>query len=138
VTFRRKTKYGNKRATLLTEDGGEIVFDSQMELTRYLHLISLLEAGHIRDLTRQVLFPFESGPLKVKGKSGRTLGYKADFVYWTQVFGDAAHWVKVIEDVKGFRTPEFNHKWALAKACYPHFHFQCVALKKKEWEVTEW
>lgn len=81
-----------------------ITFDSKREAKRYGELKLLERAGEIRDLQRQVryeLIPaFECG-----GKRYRPMSYIADFVYTDVSTGD-----KVVEDCKGYRTPEYRLK----------------------------
>lgn len=99
-------KYRNKK---VTADG--ITFDSKKEAKRYAELKLLERAGEIKHLALQV--PFELIPtqreLDTIGKNGgvhkgkvieRAVIYKADFTYWQ---GNEF----VVEDTKGFRTPEY-------------------------------
>lgn len=104
----RRSKYGNKKA----KANGR-VFDSRTERGRYYTLQTLEKAGEISDLRLQV--PFEIIPaiyetvevqLKTKTKQvqklvQRAAHYVADFVYKDKDGNE------VVEDAKGFRTPEY-------------------------------
>lgn len=103
----KKQKYGNKK---VERDG--MIFDSQREADRWTYLCQLMDAGVIRELDRQVVFElipsqyeFDTmGPRggKNKGKCiERAVKYIADFVYKDQL-GQI-----VVEDTKGYRTPEY-------------------------------
>lgn len=109
---RMHRKYGNKKYT--TEDG--ITFDSLREACRYSELKALEKAGVIHDLRRQVKFVliptqreqgtevYKKGKRAGEKKPGRMLEkeccYYADFVYYE-------NGQQVVEDSKGFRTPEY-------------------------------
>lgn len=106
-----KSKYGAKKIEI---DG--IIFDSKKEGRRYQELKMLQKAGEISNLQRQVKYilipaqrePDTEGPRggKIKGKLlERECSYIADFVYKDVYTGE---WV--IEDTKGFRTPEYKIK----------------------------
>lgn len=88
-------KYGNRK---IVRDG--IEFDSIKECQRYCELKLMQRAGVISDLQMQV--PFELIPSqRIDGKVvERAVNYVADFVY-TQ---DGQ---KVVEDTKGYKTPEY-------------------------------
>lgn len=100
------TKYHSKKAY-----AGGVVFDSRKEARRYNELRYLMQVGEISDLRRQVKFVLipaqrEAETIGARGgvKKGRLLerecAYVADFVY----IMDGA---TVVEDTKGFRTPEY-------------------------------
>jgi hypothetical protein len=96
TTFR---KFGNKPTVV---DG--IRFDSKREAGRWQELRFLEKAGHISGLTRQV-------PYKLFVNSQLITTYKADFVY-------VENGREVVEDSKGYRTPEFKLKAKLFEALY--------------------
>lgn len=114
-------KYRNKKI----ERHG-ITFDSLKEYMRYQDLMLLQRAGKITDLQRQVKFTliptqYEKFP-RYSEKTGKRLkdgirtlekecSYIADFVY--NVDGK-----QVVEDAKGFRTPEYR----LKKKMMLYFH----------------
>lgn len=99
--MRRPSKYG---AQPVVVDG--IRFDSRGEARRWGELKLLERAGQIRDLERQVPYRLEvNGELVSK--------YVADFRYF-----DRAKNVTVVEDHKGFRTPEYRIKAKLMKALH--------------------
>ena len=103
---KRRNKY-NARKTVV--DG--IKFDSKKEAARYSQLEMLQAAGEISGLQLQVKIPLmgQSGPILTP--KGRQAHYVADFVYY-----DHAIRSEVIEDVKGYRTKEFNLKMAILAA----------------------
>ena len=89
-----------------------IRFDSIKEARRWGELRILEKAGHIRDLKRQVRIQLEgkSGPVRFV-PSGRAAVYVADFIYFDVKLG-----LEIIEDSKGFETPEFKLKKAILAA----------------------
>lgn len=95
----RPRKYRN---TPMVVDG--IRFDSKREATRWSNLRLLERAGQIADLKRQVTFP-----LDVNGHA--VTRYRADFTY-------VENGKTVVEDSKGFQTPEYKIKRALMKAVH--------------------
>lgn len=92
----KKSLYGNK---IIVNELGR--FDSGEEYKRFLTLRLLERAGAIQDLQRQVRFSLDSGGIHIST-------YVADFVYMK----DGA---KVVEDSKGFITPEYRQKRRLMK-----------------------
>jgi len=93
------SKYGAKRTTV---DG--ITFASKKEAARYCDLKLMQHAGLIDDLELQPRFDLLVNSQKV-------CTYVADFIY---TFGGKT----VVEDVKGMKTPVYNLKKKLMKACY--------------------
>lgn len=98
-----KAKYKNKKTIV----DGE-VFDSQKEARRFKQLKILEGQGLIQNLQRQVRYE-----LIPKQKGERACNYFADFVY-TDIANDEL----VVEDVKGFRTPEYKIKRKLMLYIY--------------------
>ena len=95
----KESKYGNKKVEV-----NGILFDSKKEARRYLELTALEAAGEIRDLKRQVSFlliPSQRIDGKVVEKEVR---YVADFAYYDKSGS------YVVEDVKGYKTPEYRLK----------------------------
>lgn len=93
----RGNKYHAKKTTI---DG--IEFDSTKEAKRYAKLRDMEEAGKIQHLRLQV--PFELVPsFECDGVKYREMKYVADFVYVRE--GKV-----VVEDCKGFKTPEYKMK----------------------------
>lgn len=90
-------KYGNKKVVL-----GDKTFDSKKECNRYLELSLLQKAGEIKDLRTQV--PFELLPAQRDKATGKVIeracNYVADFTYWQ-------NGKFVVEDTKGYKTPEY-------------------------------
>ena len=95
--MKRRSKYN---ATRTEVDG--IMFHSKKEAKRYVELKLLQKEKQIQDLRLQVVFDLTM-PVR----------YIADFVYWDRLTGK-----QVVEDVKGFRTAEYNRKKRLMKAQY--------------------
>lgn len=109
---KRRNKYGARKVTV---DG--VTFDSAKEYRRFCELRLLERAGEIAGLRRQVkyiLIPaqraccneiYTKGKKKGCFKPGKLLeqecSYIADFVY-TDKDGR-----QVVEDTKGFKTPEY-------------------------------
>lgn len=88
------------RARKTTIDG--IQFDSAKEAKRYVKLRDMERAGEIQGLRLQV--PFEILPnFECDGVKYRGMRYIADFVYYR-------NGVRVVEDVKGVKTPEYRMK----------------------------
>ena len=85
------SKYGNRRS------GG---FDSQLERGRYNDLLLLERAGKISELRRQVKYELIPNQYKDGKCLYRKVTYVADFTYME----DGA---LVVEDSKGFKTPEY-------------------------------
>lgn len=99
-------KYHNHK----TEFDG-ILFDSKKEAMRYAILRSMEQIGEIKDLRRQVKYTLIEGKRWSNGKKHRDTVYIADFVY-------RLNGRQIVEDVKGFRTPEYKLKRELMKDRY--------------------
>lgn len=91
----KASKYGNKKVEV-----NGIQFDSKKEARRYLDLRAMEIAGQIQNLRLQVkylLIPSQ----RIDGKVvEREACYVADFVY--EKDGET-----VVEDTKGYRTPDY-------------------------------
>ncbi len=96
----RRSKWRNIKVEL---DGHK--FDSKKEARRYERdLEPLLQAGRIKNLRFQVWYRLDvNGHLICR--------YRADFVY--EEDGE-----EIVEDVKGFKTPEYKLKAKLMLACH--------------------
>ena len=103
-----KSKYGAKKTTV-----GDLQFDSKKEARRYMELSLLEDAGKISYLQRQVkyvLIPAQREPVTIGPRGGikqgkiieREVAYIADFVYYDNETRET-----IVEDTKGFRTPEY-------------------------------
>ena len=101
-------KYHNHKAK-----AGCLLFDSKREARRHSQLQTLMAAGAIRDLQRQVKFvliPAQREPDTIGKRGGRKQGklierecsYYADFVYTDCETGE-----NVVEDTKGVRTKDY-------------------------------
>lgn len=90
-----RSKYHSRKVVF---DG--ITFDSKKEATRYRELRLLEMAGKITALQRQVKFELIPSQ-RIDGKVvERPCSYIADFAYCK----DGEY---IVEDTKGFRTPEY-------------------------------
>lgn len=96
----RRSKYGNKPVVI-----DNIRFASQREGNRFSALKLMERAGLITDLERQISYKLDVAGIHVSS-------YICDFRYRTHA-GEL-----VIEDSKGFETPEFKIKRKLMKACH--------------------
>lgn len=100
-----------------TEAGG-IRFDSAKEARRYQELAALERAGEIRGLKLQAQFTLVEGYRDAKtGESVRPVRYIADFVY-SRKSADGSAWETIVEDVKGYKTPEYKIKAKLMREKY--------------------
>lgn len=94
------------KSSRTTADGK--TYASKSEMLRALQLGLLQRAGHIRNLREQVKYN-----LTINGK---TIGhYTPDFVYEENT---PAGWVEVIEEHKGFWTPEARLRVKVFQAIY--------------------
>lgn len=103
------SKYNSRKTTV---DG--ITFDSKKEARRYLVLKKMEQDGEIKNLRLQVQFELLPSFVIVidgKKKKRRPITYIADFVYYRDD-------EKVIEDVKGLRTPVYKIKKKLFEYRY--------------------
>lgn len=110
----RSNKYGSRK---IIRDG--MTFDSLKEYRRWNELVLLERAGQIQNLQRQVKFVlipaqrefcneiYTKGRNKGCFKPGKLLekelSYVADFVYTEDR-------KRIVEDSKGFKTPEYKIK----------------------------
>jgi hypothetical protein len=93
------SKYGNRK---VTRNG--ITYDSVKEANRHAVLKLLERSGKISDLQRQVKFELLPAQRNEAGKLlERAVSYVADFTYME-------NGKLVVEDSKGFRTPEYKLK----------------------------
>ena len=92
-TGKRKNKYHAEKY------GG---YDSKKEYYRAQQLKLWLKAGIISDLREQVVFLLVPSQINSEGIEEKPVRYKADFVYVDNATGQT-----VVEDTKGFRTPEY-------------------------------
>ena len=83
-----------------------VLYDSAKEAKRAAELELLQRAGKIKNLRRQVKFTLQEGFL-YEGRKIRAIEYIADFVYEADGL--------IIEDVKGYRTPEYKIKAKMLK-----------------------
>ncbi|SBV93243.1 conserved hypothetical protein [uncultured Eubacteriales bacterium] len=100
------SKYGNRKTAV-----NGITFDSAKEAGRYQELMLLLRAGEIEDLRLQPEYTIQEAFKTPDGTSVRALRYRADFSYRLLVReGPDTRRETVVEDIKGFRTKEYEIK----------------------------
>lgn len=104
----QKTGKKHKYAAERTEAFG-LTFPSKKEARRYGTLRQLQLAGEVKNLKCQVRIPLigRDGPLKTE--RGRQICYVADFTY-------SERGSEIVEDAKGFKTPEYILKKAILKS----------------------
>ena len=112
---KKKSKYRNTRVTIKTFFRGRfqfISFDSIKEKDRFLVLKSLLDSGHIQDLSLQEKFR-----VKEATDTCAKIDYIPDFMYRD------SHGNWVVEDVKGMKTEVYKIKKKLFLEKYPNLIF---------------
>jgi hypothetical protein len=107
ATLQKRTKYGNTKCEWRGEK-----FDSKKELERHLVLLDMQEKGEIVRLRRQPVYTIDV-------EDTRICKYIGDWYYY-----DNKKCIEVVEDSKGFQTPEFRLKWRLCRACYPEIDWR--------------
>ena len=75
-------------------------FDSKLEKARYQELVLLQRAGRISELNRQVRYELIPAQYKDGKCIYRSVSYVADFTY-------KENGRLVVEDSKGYKTPEY-------------------------------
>lgn len=100
LTERQKTGAGKKKNKYHAEKSGG--YDSRKEHHRADELKLMQRAGVISDLREQVPYILIPSQINGDGITERAVRYKADFVYVDNDTGKT-----VVEDTKGFRTPEY-------------------------------
>ena len=90
--------YGKYHSRKTVVDG--ITFDSRKEASRWQELKFLERAGAISDLKRQVRFELIPSQRVDKKVTERACNYNADFTY-------IENEELIVEDAKGYRTPEY-------------------------------
>ena len=107
--FSSRSKYGSKKTIV-----DNIKFDSKWEAERYGQLKAMERAMFIRDLELQVPYDIVVNDVKI-------CRYVADFRYKKEsnhTITNDEYYVEVVEDAKGFETPEFKLKKKLMKAVF--------------------
>jgi len=105
-----KPAKGNKYNAKRTQRDG-MWFDSEREADRWSELKLLEKAGEIINLKRQERYPLLGANGDLKGASGRTLSYIADFTYF-----DRRENRQIVEDIKGHQTDVSRLKLAIMAA----------------------
>lgn len=107
----KQSKYHAKKIEV---DG--VIYDSKKEANRGAVLKQQERFGIITGLERQVEFVLQPGYTNNKKEKIRPITYKADFVYQKEN-------QKYVEDVKGFKTPEYRLKKKIFEYKYPEYTF---------------
>jgi len=102
--FKKSSKFGAKKTIV---DG--ITFDSKWESERYGQLRAMERGGIVTDLELQVKYDIVINDIKI-------CKYIADFVYKEE--SPNGEIKEIVEDAKGFETPEFKLKKKLMKAVH--------------------
>lgn len=109
----KQSKYRNKRAERVLENGKTLKFDSLKEAVRYDELMLLLKAGEIIQLRLQPEFTLQEGYVTPQGEKVKPIKYKADFSYVVEDGNIFTEYKTVVEDVKGMKTKEYCIKYKL-------------------------
>lgn len=109
------SKYGNRK---IMENGYN--FDSLSEHRRYRELSLMEYAGTISNLVVHPRFILQE-PFTYNHIRERAIAYEADFSYYDR---DGK---KIVEDVKGFKTKEYQIKRKLFLFKYPNVTFVEIA-----------
>ena len=112
--FKKSCKFGAKKTVV---DG--ITFDSKWESERYGQLKAMERGGIVTDLELQVKYDIIINDIKI-------CKYIADFVYKEE--SPDGEIKEIVEDAKGFETPEFKLKKKLMKAVH---NIEIYLSKKK-------
>lgn len=102
----KRSKYGAVKTTV---DG--ITFDSAKEAKRYGELKLLERAGKIDSLVLQPVFEIFVDVSQDGDRRVRICDYRADFQYYRKR-------ERIVEDVKGMKTPVYRIKKKLVEALY--------------------
>ena len=102
--FKKSSKFGAKKTMV---DG--ITFDSKWESERYGQVKAMERGGIVTDLELQVKYDIVINDIKI-------CKYIADFVYKEE--SPDGKIKEIVEDAKGFETPEFKLKKKLMKAVH--------------------
>lgn len=106
----RSGRFSKYNAAKVHVDGHR--FDSKREAERYEELKAMEQEGKISQLVLQPRFELVPA-FRCQGEAVRKMEYVADFKYLDFERGGL-----VVEDVKGFRTPEYRLKCKLFKYLY--------------------
>ena len=110
-------KYRNRKIVV-----DNIMFDSNLEATRYRQLKLLQRAKQISNLRLQVPFLLQES-FKKNGKTHRKIEYIADFVY-------EENGQTVVEDTKGMKTETFKIKQKLFEYKYPDLNLKIITREE--------
>lgn len=79
--------------------------------------------GKLRDLEREIFFPFVIAGIPLKHPNGRRVGYTADFQFIEEKNGFTK---KVVVEVKGMKVRDWPLRKAVFEACYPDIELRVV------------
>jgi len=91
-----RSKYGNVKT-----GRDALRFDSKKEAQRFDELVTMQQAGEIKDLRLQVEFTLQAAYTTPSGERVRAIRYLADFTYYRR---SGSAWEYVVEDVKSNPT----------------------------------
>lgn len=91
-----RSKYGNVKT-----GRDALRFDSKKEARRFDELVTMQQAGEIKDLRLQVEFTLQAAYTTPSGERVRAIRYLADFTYYRR---SGSVWEYVVEDVKSNPT----------------------------------
>lgn len=114
IEQKKRSKYNAVKTKI---DG--ITFDSAREADRYCELKLLQKAHEISGLELQPVFELQP-EFVYDGKKEQAITYIADFAY----LEENGH--RVVEDVKGTRTKEFNIKRKMLLYTHPDIDFRLI------------
>lgn len=119
------SKMHNVRVSL---DG--YTFDGKAEARRYQQLLLLEKAGEIRNLVVHPRYAVVDAD-----EHGRAIHYVADFAYdEVRSSGNKSPticwYLRVVEDVKGYRMPLYKIKMRLFRKRYPELDFREISSRE--------
>ena len=123
------SKYSNRKVKFDIDEYTTVRFDSVVEKDRYVFLSGCEKRGLIHELELQPKFVLVDKFTRAD-KTYRELKYIADFKY-------IENGSVVIEDVKGYPTPEYLLKRKIFLAQNTDLRFKEVKRIRKQWEITE-
>lgn len=106
----RRNKFGAKKAACAQGHSHDSIGEA-----RYCDQLHLLQrAGEIEQLEVHPQYWFVINGKQVKHPNGRRVGFKPDFRYFDRHSGN-----EIVDDFKGFRTPDYVLRAAIFRALFP-------------------
>lgn len=121
----KPAKEGRIRGKVPTEVDG-IKFDSTGEARRWAALSTMAKLGHIKNLRRQVSFTLQGQDGPITTEKGNPRRMVVDFAYIDQKGRE------VVEDFKGWETPESELKRDILRAQGVHVRVVKASTGKKK------